>query len=368
MVVLGENTGSSGTYVLSGSGLLTTPAEYIGYAGPGSFLQSGGTHAVTGALYLGAGADGTYNLSSAGLLTALAEYVGASVGFPGTPGTGSFTQSGGTNAAASLYVSGAGGTYNLSGSGLLSVSSTEAVLGAASPFPGGAATWQQTGGTNVAGYVNLGGGRYVLSGGLLELSGGLQLAGGTLSGGTAAGVIQGGYPVLPGGGTIVDLSQGSLVNTADISLSLGANSLVIVSQGFNPAAVFQTYSNPGMTHTLGTTLTVSAGTGFGGWATITDPVVCQGSIVAAPGGAINLTNGLTLSGTGQVNLGTGALDGQRSRFADERRVIGGRLAGRRLDRRRQLHAVGRRQRAFLRAFPWCRLRCRGTRYSGSRNL
>ena len=109
----------------------------------------------------------------------------------------------------------------------------------------------------MAGYVNLAGGRYVLSGGLLELSGGLQLAGGTLSGGTTAGVIQGGVPGTPGRGTIVDLSQGSLVNTADISLSLGANSLVIVSQGFNPAAVFQTYSNPGMTHTLGTTLTVS---------------------------------------------------------------------------------------------------------------
>ncbi len=52
---------------------------------------------------------------------------------------------------------------------------------------------------------------------------------------------------------------------------------------------------------------MSGGTGFGGWGTISDPVTCQGTIIAATSGSINLTDGLMLSGTGQVNLGSGAL-------------------------------------------------------------
>ena len=51
-------------------------------------------------------------------------------------------------------------------------------------------------------------------------------------------------------------------------------------------------------------MTVSAGTGFGGSGTIMDPVVCQGTIAASPSAAIILMNGLQLSGTGNVALGT----------------------------------------------------------------
>ena len=66
--------------------------------------------------------------------------------------------------------------------------------------------------------------------------------------------------------------------------------------------------NAGMTYTIGTTLSVPAGQGFSvSSATIADPLNCQGSIIATAGGAINLTNGLTLSGTGQVALGSGNL-------------------------------------------------------------
>jgi autotransporter-associated beta strand protein len=58
---------------------------------------------------------------------------------------------------------------------------------------------------------------------------------------------------------------------------------------------------------LGTTLAVSAGTGFGGWGTIADPVNCQGSVIATTGGWINLNNGLSLSDPGVANLGTGTV-------------------------------------------------------------
>jgi autotransporter-associated beta strand protein len=286
---LATNPGSSGTYRLSG-GLLSGPSyEYIGYSGSGCFTQSGGTNSVSSYLYLGgiaggAGGNGTYTLTS-GLLSAQSEYAGLS-------GSGAFTQSGGTNATTNLYLTGANGTYSLSGSGLLSVTSLEQIQGPQSPF-------QQTGGTNAAACVNLSGGYYLLGGGLLQVNGGLATAGGTLDGG-------GGTATIQAANSIVDLT-GSVVNTASTSLAVGGNSLLIVPPGFNPATAFQSYSNLGLTHVLGTTLTVSAGTGFGGWGTITDPVVCQGTILATAGGAVNLTNGLLLSGTAQVNLGLGTL-------------------------------------------------------------
>ena len=103
-LALGYNAGSSGTYKLSGSGQISMSceegsiAQYVGYSGSGTFTQSGGSNSVPGnTLVLGrnAGGSGIYNLSGFGLLSAAAEYVGYSGG-----GTGLFQQSGGSNAAA----------------------------------------------------------------------------------------------------------------------------------------------------------------------------------------------------------------------------------------------------------------------------
>ena len=94
--------------------------DIVGYGGTGTFTQSGGTNSLSDVLSLGLlfGSSGTYSLSGSGLVSAYAEYVGFS-------GTGAFTQSGGTNSASNgLYLSGnvgASGTYSLSG-GLLSAS------------------------------------------------------------------------------------------------------------------------------------------------------------------------------------------------------------------------------------------------------
>ena len=82
---------------------------------------------------------------------------------------------------------------------------------------------------------------------------------------------------------------------------MSANSLLIVPAGFNTLTGFAHYSSLGLTHTLGTTLTVPAGKGFGGSGSISDPVNCQGTITAVSGGTINLSGGLTLSGTGAIN-------------------------------------------------------------------
>ena len=117
---LGDNPGSSGTYILSGAGRLSAlgqdqgGAEYVGYSGTGSFTQSGGTNTVSSNVSLGnnAGSSGTYDLHGNGRLFSQTEYLGNS-------GTGSFAQSGGTNTISSgLYLgnnAGSSGTYSLSG-------------------------------------------------------------------------------------------------------------------------------------------------------------------------------------------------------------------------------------------------------------
>ena len=109
--------------------------------GTGSFTQSGGTNSATAPILLGVnpGSNGTYNLSGSGLLSAFQEAVGYS-------GTGIFTQSGGTHAVSVLvlgYGTSGSGTYNLSGSGLLSNSGGQ-LIGFS-----GSGSFMQSGGTNM---------------------------------------------------------------------------------------------------------------------------------------------------------------------------------------------------------------------------
>ncbi len=164
------NNGGSAAYNLSG-GSLAAPWEYVGYFATGSVItQSGGTNSVTSGLYLGYAAafSGAYNLSGSGLLSATstaAEYIGYS-------GSGSFTQSGGTNSIAGgnlLYLGynlHGSGTYSLSGTGLLVAGNEDIAVS-------GTGTFTQTGGTNSTGQV------YV--GALAGSYGAYNLAGGSLS-------------------------------------------------------------------------------------------------------------------------------------------------------------------------------------------
>jgi fibronectin-binding autotransporter adhesin len=135
-VVLGYNTGSGGSYSLSGGlvqilgGGYSAPL-YIGYSGSGSLTQSGGVIKLSdynaGELYLGenAGSFGSYFLSASGVLNCLgspSESYGKE--FIGGLGAGVFTQTGGTNNNDGyIYLGNGGGTansgtYNLNG-GLL---------------------------------------------------------------------------------------------------------------------------------------------------------------------------------------------------------------------------------------------------------
>jgi autotransporter-associated beta strand protein len=303
LIYVAPNSGTSGAITLDGAGSLSSPYETIGYAGTGSFVQSGGSNSsATGILWLGyaGGSSGTYNLT-AGLLSQAYEYVAWS-------GGGSLTQSGGTNSVASTlylgYGTGSVGTYNLAG-GQLSITQSEFV----GYNGGGSGVFAQTGGTNTVGSgVTVYSGYYQLGGGLLQgtvgsslqvANGGLQTAGGTLDLSTFA------ITITTGTGSLLDLS-GNVINASSTSLSVAANSLLILPSASSSSS-YASYSNAGLLDILGTTLNVSAGTGFGGWGTVPNRVSCQGSITATPGGWINLGNGLTLSGTGQVSLGSGTL-------------------------------------------------------------
>ena len=108
---------------LSGNGSLSHQNQYVGYSGTGTFTQSGGTNTLLngGELWLGnnTGSNGTYNLGGSGQLSTTGECVGWN-------GTGNFTQTGGTNIVGnSLYLGasavGSSGTYSFSGGQLLAI-------------------------------------------------------------------------------------------------------------------------------------------------------------------------------------------------------------------------------------------------------
>ena len=102
--------GGSGNLQMTGGSLGSPnnePNEYVGTPGVGSFTQSGGINGP-GNLEIGGlwnsggtllGGSGTYSLSGSGILYANGEGVGSynTSGVVGSSGTGSFTQSGGTN-------------------------------------------------------------------------------------------------------------------------------------------------------------------------------------------------------------------------------------------------------------------------------
>ena len=122
------------------SGLLSVSgAEYVGYSGTGCITQTGGTDkSVSPAISVSAGvmppaAARTAWSRSGLLLVSGGEYVGDG-------GTGSFTQSGGTDLAQNGLNVSYDGTYKQNG-GLLSATSESVTWGG---------VFVQTGGTNLA--------------------------------------------------------------------------------------------------------------------------------------------------------------------------------------------------------------------------
>jgi len=155
-LILGQNSGSNGTYVLSGGALIVygTADEYIGSGGSGTFNQSGGTNTIDngGGVGIGyqSGATGTYNLSGSGSLSS------SNIEFVGYAGHGFFNQTGSSinliNTGTEKSLSIGEGTYNLDGSASLMASGWEVIGDAGSGADvAPAGYFVQNGGSNAVG-------------------------------------------------------------------------------------------------------------------------------------------------------------------------------------------------------------------------
>ncbi|HZZ42214.1 MAG TPA: NF038122 family metalloprotease [Tepidisphaeraceae bacterium] len=117
---LAYDPNSFGAYSLSNTASLSTPIAYVGYNGTGSFVQTGGSFSASDHISIGESSSATGSYSLSGSTSSLSTgnlYVGNS-------GTGSFSQSAGTNSPGALFLannSGSTGSYNLTG-GTLSTS------------------------------------------------------------------------------------------------------------------------------------------------------------------------------------------------------------------------------------------------------
>jgi hypothetical protein len=137
-IKLGQNSMESGSLTISGGSLAIGIQEAVGVAGTGTITHTAGSNNLgTGVVVMGvsANSNGTYNLSGTGVVSG-SEYIGES-------GVGTMNQSGGTNNATTIFMASANsnttGTYNLSGGTL---TATSIMLGYQ-----GTGIFSQTGGT-----------------------------------------------------------------------------------------------------------------------------------------------------------------------------------------------------------------------------
>ena len=316
---LGYNPGSCGVYNLSGAGSLSTYNEYVGNSGAGTFTQSGGTNNVSslGALYIGnnTGSNGSYNLSGSGSLAAFTEYVGCS-------GGGTFTQSGGTNTVPGLLQLGASGTYNLNG-GVLLASNIQ-----------GSGTFNLGGGTLVAnagfsssqamaltgsggnGNINTGGNQVTLSGGLSG-PGGLTVSGGGTLALSGSNTYQ--------GGTMIDGGVLQLGNSA----ALGSGGLIVVVgtlnlAGYSPSIAVLSGAAGAITNSSTSESTLSvvplSTTTFGG--AIDDGPTGKVTLVLEGSGTLVLCGTDTYTGGTFVDAGTLVLTQATALPAGESLTVG----------------------------------------------
>ena len=298
---LGYNAGSIGTYNLSGTATLrsydsdyNSLIECIGYYGTGTFTQDGGSNSCV-QLLVGAntGSIGTYIMSGPSQLSANYEYIG-------NLGTGSFTQNGGTNSSGWLfslgYSAGSTGTYSLSGSGLLSTKYEYIGYN-------GSGFLTQKSGVNAVSFLAINStSQYNISGGTLAIAGGLVNAGTfDCQGGTVA--------INAASGSVIDLINNSPSNTQNSSLYVAPGSLLMIASGYDPSQHFSSYVNQGSTYVSGTTFTLASNQSLFTAGSFDDLVVCSGTIFTpnAATYSLNLNDGLILSGSGYVNLGLGSL-------------------------------------------------------------
>ena len=378
---LGANTGSTGSYTLSGGGL-SSGTEYIGNPGTGIFTQSGGTNTLSnGTLYLGdvSNSNGTYILSNTGSLSAPFEWIGNN-------GTGTFTQTGGTNTVTTtLRLASAlssQGQYTLSGGsltvGLLinsgSGTSSLTIDGGALRVDGGtpgsgsgsiAVGTFTVGDAGGAGYFNLGGtggeagsltanvinnntnGSFTQSGGTetgtFNNYGYFSYFGNGIFNGqlnnygtfypsssfTAQGGILNGASVTVNSGIGVYANGTGLINDGNITLSGGAvggseplvNNAMIT--GYGTLGSVGAFTNNGVVNVETPASLYGGGAPTSGMMTLGTGGTNFGNINLIAGSELTLVSGVTLDNHGTLSLAGGILGGSGSLINDTGGTVSG---------------------------------------------
>jgi hypothetical protein len=285
-IVLGSNSGSVGYGSLVGAATVNAIAMTVGFAGQGSFTQTAGVNNVN---FLDVGAvngagSGTFTLSG-GTLTSVDQYIG------GSSTAGVFNQSGGTNNTEQLKLGyahvgeggvGNPGTYTISG-GMLNISTGATLYGGSKIIQSGSNTLVNL--TYADGIVLL-----VGDGGSAST---YEIQGGTLSAQAAIGV------------AYDSSTQGSFTQSGG---SVGAGGLFIGHSGFGGSG---TYTMSGGTLSIGTasgTVNECKFIQTGGLASLsgvggTGSISVGGGAGTAVLGTLNLTqNSVTLSNRGTLNI------------------------------------------------------------------
>jgi fibronectin-binding autotransporter adhesin len=322
---IGFEQGGVGQYNLAGAATLHAyHQEEIGYAGNGTFTQTGGTHTVEQTLTIADQSSSTSSYSlQGGTLNANSSIL------VGLDGNGAFTQSGGTaNVAEGLDIQADAGTgvYNLKGGSLNVVAGTSTTAG-----------WIYSGGTG--GAFNFTGGtlkvlNYITGNNLTQnatdsastldvtgndttISAGYDLNGGTKGASLVVGnghtlAVQGELSVQ--GGTVTLTQSGGAINvssnfdiangTANGTFKLSGGSVSFGAGGFNVA-------DQGGTGTLNLsgsgTITASAtddvfvANGAGAAGTVNQT---GGTLQVRSGGTLHLTNSATAVGVYHLKGGT----------------------------------------------------------------
>ena len=261
-------------------------------AGGATFNQTGGSASTT-YLHLGRGnaTSGTYNLS-AGTLTSSFDQV---AGFSGSPNTGTFNHTGGSNSVAGALILGnlGFGQYNLSGTSTLSIvtsfgvpTSGELRVGVSSP-----GAFVQTGGSaTVAASLKIG--VNAAGSGTSTLSAGtVAIARSALVGVDGAGTlaVSGGTFAVNGTGTNGLFLAYNPSSTGNATLSGGL--LSVASSEFIGARGKGTFTQSGGTHTVAARLVVSASPG-----TSTGTFNLQGGSLSAANLQVNAAGTFTQTG------------------------------------------------------------------------
>lgn len=285
---IGRINDGTGNYTLHG-GTLTALEVTIGEDAQGQMEQTGGTVQVVGTVRLAdedASAQGTYEMQG-GVLSADRVHLG-------TNGTGVFDHSGGTvNVARDLTVGwgqrGLGaGLFDLSGDATLITDATVVGVHKVGEF-------RQIGGTHEVNRLIIGEhGTYQFDDGVLEIESELTVAG-ELD-------LQDAAVTIPLNGGIMTMGQATVTNAQNATLSLDGQSLLIHESGDDPATIFGTYTNAGLTHQAGSPLLIPNFRVVRGAGRIDDAVLIQGSLFAE--GPLALPNTVHIGPTARLDLGT----------------------------------------------------------------